>query len=163
MKKITFLFFLVLVLSTSSSFSDTMPYYSYYTPVFMKRSDLEQSVSYQTEGRELKNLGKIYTKSPYIFVNERYKGIHVINNTDPANPVKEGFIVAPGCVDVAVKGDILYLDNSVDLVAFSLLTKTVTHRIRNVFPEPAAPNNSFYYGFYGEDMVVVDWKLSENY
>jgi len=162
MKKIAFLLFLLLVLNTSSSFSDIMPYLSNYTPVFMKRADLIRSVSYQSKGRELVNPGKIYYKTPYIFVNERYKGIHVINNTNPAHPVKEGFIVAPGCIDMAVKGDVIYLDNSVDLVAFSLLTKKVTSREVNVFPEPLAPDNSFYYAPRDEDMVVVDWKKNTN-
>lgn len=162
MKKITFLLFLLLALSTSSSFSDTIFYNSYYTPVFMKRSDLVNSVSYQNKARELVNPGKIYYKAPYIFVNEKYKGIHVINNANPANPVKEGFIIAPGCIDMAVKGDILYLDNSVDLVAFSLLTKKETSRETNVFPEPMAPDNSFYYAPREEDMVVVDWKKNYN-
>jgi hypothetical protein len=63
----------------------------------MTRADLEKSVFYQPVGRNLEDPGKIYYKFPYIYVNEKYKGIHLINNSDPQNPVKEGFIVAPGC------------------------------------------------------------------
>jgi hypothetical protein len=132
--------------------------YGEYRPVLMKRADLEKSVSYRPEGRALINPGKIYSKPPYIYINERYKGIHVVNNTDPRHPVKEGFIVAPGCIDMAVKEQILYLDNSVDLVAFDLTAREVTHRVKNIFPQPIAPDNSIYYGLPDDDMVVVEWK-----
>ncbi|MDR1524192.1 MAG: hypothetical protein LBS79_02900 [Tannerella sp.] len=147
------------IIVVNTSFAD----YEYwdYIPVFMKRADLEKSVSWQSGGRDLENPGKIYYKSPYIFVNERYKGVHVINNSDPYKPVKEGFIVAPGCIDIAVKGNMMYLDNSVDLVAVDLNTKQVTSRIRNVFPEPSSPENQVFYD-YGElrdpDLILVAWK-----
>ncbi|GHT57506.1 hypothetical protein AGMMS49982_24400 [Bacteroidia bacterium] len=131
--------------------------YGNYTPLFMDRAALEQSVSYQDTGRELENPGKIYYSSPHIFINERYKGVHVINNYDPYHPVKAGFIVAPGCIDMAVKGNIIYLDNAVDLVAFDLAAKQVTKRIKEVFPEPQSPENIIYYEAH-EGYILVGWK-----
>jgi hypothetical protein len=142
----------------STSFSDSSTENWEYVPVFMKRADLENSVSYQSVVREMESPGKIYYKSPFIYINERYKGIHVINNSDPYHPVKEGFIVAPGCIDMAVKGNIIYLDNAVDLVAFDLATKQVTKRIQNVFPEPVSPENRYYYGGNREGYILVGWK-----
>ncbi len=149
---------LMLVFLTGTAFvSDTE---RTYIPVFMSRETLEKSVSYIAGEREMKQTGKVYYRAPYIYVNERYKGVHVINNTDPAHPVNEGFILAPGCIDMAVKGNILYLDNAVDLVSFDLDNKSVTKRIRNVFPEPIPPED-FYY-FMSTDRpkgyVVVEWK-----
>lgn len=130
-----------------------------YTPILMKRSDLIHSVGFTTEAPDLVRPGKIYYKAPYIFVNERYKGVHVIDNTNPASPRTIGFIRVPGCLDMAVKGDILYVDNSTDLVAFNLSTREVVHRIESVFPEPAYPtNSSFRVKDKPEDMVVVEWK-----
>ncbi|MDR3338627.1 MAG: hypothetical protein LBT25_00780 [Candidatus Symbiothrix sp.] len=146
----------IFVLNTS--FSDTYFRYWNYIPVFMKRSDLDNSVSYHALARDLENPGKIYFKSPYIYINERYKGVHVINNSDPYNPIKEGFIVAPGCIDMAVKENVMYVDNAVDLVAIDLLTKTVSKRIKNVFPEPLAPDNSMFYNNDRENYVLVEWK-----
>lgn len=137
---------------------DYMPYGGY-RPVFMEREELEKSVSYQTESREMKRPGKIYYRNPYIFVSEKYKGVHIINNSNPKQPKQEGFIVAPGCLDMAVKGNILYIDNAVDLVSFDLETKKVTGRVKNVFPEPMAPDN-MYYPATGrpENFIIVDWK-----
>jgi hypothetical protein len=126
----------------------------------MKRADLEQSVKYTPENRALKNPGKIYCKDNYIYVNELYKGVHIINNANPLRPVQEGFIIVLGCVDMAVKGDILYVDNAVDLVAFDLTSRQVTHRVKDVLPEPAAPSNARYYGYYNRppDMILVSWQ-----
>lgn len=153
------LLFAFVNISTTSDVG--VPYWGGYRPVFMKRADLENSVTYRQEARALTNPGKIYSKPPYIYINERYKGVHIINNTDPAHPRNEGFITAPGCIDMAAKDGILYLDNSVDLVAFDLDARKVTQRVKNVFPEPAAPDNSYYYGAKEEDMLLVEWKKSK--
>ena len=157
MKKITLLLFLLIMVCSSFFYGDVGRYS--YLPVYMEKSELERSVSYQSGERALENPGKIYHKAPYIYVNERYKGVHVINNSNPANPVHEGFIVVPGCLDMAAKGDVLYIDNSTDLVAFDLNTKQVTKRIKDAFPEPLAPDNSYYYDFNRPaNMVIVAWK-----
>jgi len=132
-----------------------------YTPIFMSRETLESSVKYIAETRDMIQTGKIYYRAPYIYVNERYKGVHVINNTNPANPVNEGFILAPGCIDMAVKGNILYFDNAVDLVSFDLDSRQVTKRIRNIFPEPLPPEDfNHYFNFYNRPngYILVEWK-----
>jgi hypothetical protein len=161
MKKIIGLPLLLLLLyANTSSVFYTGDWYGggEYTPVLMEREELERSVSYRAGGRDLVNPGKIYLKAPYIYINERYKGVHVINNADPAHPVKEGFIIAPGCMDMAVRGNIMYLDNAVDLVAFDLKEKTVAKRISGVFPEPVAPDNSYYYFDRPENFIITGWK-----
>lgn len=143
----------ILLLGSRSSSS------SGYIPIFMERGELEKSVFWKTTPEELVRPGKIYYKSPYIFVNERYLGVHVINNSDPTNPKQEGFIVAPGCIDMAIKGNILYLDNAVDLVAFDLATQKQTHRVKDVFPEPQAPDNRYVdTQDRPENYILVGWK-----
>ncbi|MDL2221520.1 hypothetical protein LJC35_03080 [Parabacteroides sp. OttesenSCG-928-N08] len=160
MKKITIL--LLSVLLFASFYYGRGRYYSY-TPVFLERAELEKSVTYESSPRELMNPGKIYYNDSYIYVNERYKGVHVINNSNPASPVNEGFIVVPGCVDIAAKGNTLYLDNSVDMIAFDLKAKQVTERIRNVFPEPLSPNGEYFYDYNRpEGLILVEWKQAEN-
>ena len=147
----------------NTSFSDSYYDNRKYIPVFMKRSDLDQSVSFQQGARAIENPGKIYYKAPYIYINERYKGVHIINNSDPQNPVCESFIVAPGCIDMSVKGTILYMDNAVDLIAFDLSSKQVSKRIRDVFPEPISPDNEYYSRGNREDFILVGWKENPNY
>ena len=154
MKKVIFL--LVMVSLTATADERYVPY----MPVFMTRETLDNSVKYIAGERDMIQTGKIYYRAPYIYVNERYKGVHVINNSDPARPINEGFVLAPGCIDMAVKGNILYLDNAVDLVSFDLDNKQVTKRIRNVFPEPLPPDDFFYYPHDNrpKGYIIVEWK-----
>ncbi len=135
-----------------------------YTPVLMTREVLESSIDL-LPARELKQPGKIYLKDNYIFINEKYKGIHIINNQDPENPVNTGFIRVPGCIDMAVKGQTLYADNAVDLVAIDLSeinNITVSSRIKNVFPEIISPDNNYYYPYITdnrpENTIIVGWE-----
>ena len=138
--------------------SDIVPVrYGDWTPYFMKRADLEKSVFMAPQARELVDPGKIWIAGDRIYVVERYKGVHIIDNSDPANPRPAGFISAPGCMDVALKEGVMYLDNAVDLVAFDIAAGTVTSRLKNYFPSPASPAGDRYLGNSAE-MIVVGWK-----
>jgi hypothetical protein len=161
-KKISLLVILLAFIALQGTSADYYGNYSEYYAVYMDRTNLEKSVFYIETGKDMKNLGKIYHKHPYLFVNEKYKGVHVIDNTDPANPVKKGFIVAPGCLDMAVKEDVIYLDNAVDLVSFDLSQMKETKRIPNILPEPISPNGQYYEGQYyaynrPEGLILVEW------
>ncbi|OJU49579.1 MAG: hypothetical protein BGN96_10805 [Bacteroidales bacterium 45-6] len=149
-------FSLLLFTSSSIEYSDKRAY----APVFIKRSELEKSVVYISEGRDLLDPGKIYVYGKYILVNERYKGIHLIDNSRPEAPRNIAFITVPGCLDMAVKDGILYVDNAVDLVAFDLTSHLVTNRIRNILPPPSSPDNMRYYrpeaGVRGK--ILVGWE-----
>jgi hypothetical protein len=149
-----------------TAFSDSWSYYDPYggyTPYFMERADLERSVGYLATEREMKDPGKLWVSGDNntIYVVERYKGVHIVNNSNPAKPQQAGFITAPGCIDIAIKGDVIYLDNAVDLVAFSLTSHTELERLVNFFPEPLSPNGISYsrYNYPRPDnMILVGWK-----
>ena len=154
----------ILIVIVSFILTACPPYYEdgEYIAIYMSRETLEKSVKYVAGARAMVETGKIYYRYPYIFINERYTGVHVINNSDPYCPIKEGFIVAPGCIDMAVKGNILYLDNAVDLVSFDLNTKEVTSRIRNVFPEPRPEGDIFRYRREERPgYIIVRWEKVE--
>ena len=135
-----------------------------YEPVIMKRDELEKSITFQS-ARDLCRPGKIYLKDNYIFVNELYKGIHVINNSDPTAPVKEGFIRIPGCQDIAILGSYLYADNAVDLITIdlsSLPAINVTSRIKNIYPDMLPPNCDEMPAVFTKDnrpenTVIIEW------
>jgi len=96
-----------------------------------------------TTPKIIANPGKIYLYQNWIFLVEKYKGLHLIDNTDPANPVRKAFLTVPGCMDVAVGNGILYVDNAVDLVAVKLdLTQGTAQEVsrrRNTLPEIVSP------------------------
>ncbi|MDR1670910.1 MAG: hypothetical protein LBR57_00125 [Alistipes sp.] len=146
--------------------SDVAPNpYAGWTPYFMERSELEKSV-FRTQSKEMLSPGKIWTddENGLIFVVERYKGVHIIDNSDPSNPSPAGFIVAPGCMDVAVKGDVIYLDNAVDLVAFDMAANNglgqETERLENWFTEPVSPVGERYNN-RSSNMILVGWKQAK--
>jgi hypothetical protein len=153
----------VFALIVLQGWTDDDDYYSYeYCAVYMDRADLENSVfmkpgTGEEKTENINNPGKIVYKHPYLFINEKYKGVHIIDNTDPSKPQNIGFIVAPGCLDMAVKDNIIYLDNAVDLVSFDLNEGKETERIRNVFPEPVPPSESVQYDNRPEGLIVVEW------
>ncbi len=130
--------------------------YKAYKPVYMSYEDLRVSVKSDDPGT-LENPGKIYFKDNYIYINEHKKGVHIVDNNNPAAPSIIGFINIPGNVDVAIKGDVLYADSYIDLVAIDIsdpLNVSEVKRVENVFP--------YVTDYWTSDLdesqgVVVDW------
>ena len=90
----------------------------------------------------LKNVGKIYVKDDYLFINDIGTGIHIVDNRDPLKPVTLGFLSIPGNHEIAIKDSTLYADNGTDLVALNIgnpRTIRVVKRIENAFEYPAFP------------------------
>src|SRR5690554_5904785 len=64
--------------------------------------------------------GKIYVYEDFIFVNDKYRGVHIIDNQNPSAPKKIGFIKIPGNVDISIKDNYLYADSITDLIVFDI-------------------------------------------
>ncbi|HEU4902901.1 MAG TPA: hypothetical protein VFT06_08915, partial [Flavisolibacter sp.] len=60
----------------------------------------------------------------YLFLNEVNKGIHVIDNSNPAAPKNIAFINIPNNIDLAVKGSYLYADSYSDVAVFDISQPT---------------------------------------
>ena len=162
----TFLYLSIpILMSGCGKYTEEYEPYSEYQPVLMHRSELEKSISF-IDPQPLVNSGKIYIKDHLLFINELFRGVHVYDNSDPANPVALGFITLPGNVDISVDGDIVYADNAVDLVAFTFDGNgiQVLDRNRDVFPELSPPDLSGYIPFEftkeerPENTVIVRWE-----
>lgn len=91
----------------------------WYTPILMSTKDYWASIKSEAP-KEIGTAGKIYIKDQYIFVSEPYKGIHVIDNSDPTSPKPLAFLNVMGNQDVAIKGNILYADSYSDLTVFDI-------------------------------------------
>lgn len=136
-----------------------------YQAILMNRTDLEASVKLAGSPKVISNPGKIYLYKNWVFLVEKYKGIHLIDNTDPANPVVKDFLKVPGCLDVAVGNDILYVDNSVDLVGVSVnfneMKSREVCRKKKVLPEIISPYGyiptNYQRGNRPEGTEIVAW------
>jgi hypothetical protein len=151
---------LILTGSCSDKVKDTITYTAN-LPVYMTRAEFIKSVKTGSK-LDLIKPGKIFLRGNYILINELYKGIHVINNTNPASPQNVAFITIPGNVDIAVRGNTLYADSFTDLVALDISdpTKaTEVGRIENAFPNvmPPTENNLSVKNLDATKGVVVGW------
>lgn len=118
-----------------------------------------------TDPQPIEYLGKIYYKDNTIYVNERNRGIHVIDNSDPAAPVAIKFIEVVGSEDIAIKGNILYSDNISDLVAIDISNLDdikVTKRVKDLYSESKKLYPDGYNGYFEcvdpEKGIVIGWE-----
>lgn len=146
---------------TNDDDGGTTPFESSYDPVIIQRDILETSTEVQAEAI-ISESGKIYVKDQYLLINEPNKGFHIYNNSDPSNPQKIKFLKVLGSTDISIKGNVLYINNAVDLIALTFNQDfsdvTITKRVRNVFPVMMSPDG--FYPNLEEDEVVVDWVLN---
>ena len=100
-------------------------------PIYTPLNAIEK---YSLEGpKPIVNLGKIYYKDPYIFVNESSRGVHIIDNNDPTAPKKISFLNIPGNNDIAIKDNYLYADNIRDMVIFDISDINEINFVNRVF------------------------------
>lgn len=144
--------------------------YTINEPVYMSTADFKNAVKSESS-RNMKETGKIYFYGDYILVNEKFQGIHVINNSDPSNPVTEKFITIPGNIDMAIKDNMLYADSYTDLVVIDISNidkATESKRFDDVFLYSLPPtNNNYRYGDIDPKKgIVIGWEVkrtSEKY
>ncbi|NNK10638.1 MAG: hypothetical protein HKP08_04780, partial [Flavobacteriaceae bacterium] len=110
--------------------------------------------------------GKIYAYNNYIFVNDKYKGVHVIDNSNPNSPEKVAFIKIAGNVDISVKNDFLYADSLTDLIVLDISDINniqIVNRLENVLRDNViwpAEAEIFEYGqAYTENSVLIGWEV----
>jgi hypothetical protein len=140
------------------------PESSRYEPIYLSWKDLRSSIRSETP-KAIAKRGKIGIRGNYLFINEPNAGIHVYDNRDPAAPKAVAFLKIPGNVDLAVKGDVLFADSFVDLVAIDIRAlpevKELNRQV-DVFPyDPyqVADGEIWYYGNVDKTKgVVVGWR-----
>ncbi|MBT8312573.1 MAG: hypothetical protein HKP23_07090 [Flavobacteriaceae bacterium] len=110
--------------------------------------------------------GKIYAYDQYIFVNDKYKGVHVIDNSDPGNPQKISFIKIAGNVDISVKDNYLYADSITDLMVFDISdigNIQIVNRLENVLRDNVVwpvEADFFEYGNWDyENEILIGWEV----
>lgn len=117
--------------------------YVYYEPVYTTVEEVRAGVALLSP-QPIEQVGKIYFKEGMLFVNQPGEGIHIIDNTDPSNPKALKFLQVPGNYDLAIKGNTLYADSYVDLVAFDI---SEVYNIREVNRLPGIFKNYQVLGY----------------
>ncbi len=137
-------------------------------PITQSIADFRASVKIE-EPRTIKESGKIYSWNDYIFINDKNEGVHIIDNTDPYNPVKIKFLKIPRNMDIAIKNSKLYADSGMDLVVFNISDVNniqETARIKDVFPAyiQTVPEGARYVDFENfntEQEVIIGYLMEK--
>lgn len=131
---------------------------SNYKPELISRTDFEKTTTL-SEATTIVNSGKIYLKDNFLFVNEVNKGFHIFDNTDPEKPKNILFLQVLGATDIAIKNDVMFINNATDLVALTINQNTkeltIEDRITNAFPQKISPD-----GFEHNtpnDQIIINW------
>ncbi|MDD3320164.1 MAG: hypothetical protein PHS59_01835 [Paludibacter sp.] len=171
MKKIIFLInILILALTSCSDNVSEVVTYKINEPVFMDAETFRNSVKVTSESKAIETLGKICFYEGYLYISEPEKGIHIIDNRNPANPQIIGFIELLGNGDLSIRNGLLYADSFIDLVWFNISNPaqpTLKGRLEDVFvtalPKIDNEYSPDYNMCYNGDStgIIVGWKLKE--
>ncbi len=147
-----------LMLMITGCLKDTLETTYTYTlarPVYKTSAEVRNAIG-NLPAEPVSAPGKMYLYGSYIFLNEKNKGVHIINNQNPAAPVNEAFIAIPGCEDMAVKGNTLYADCYTDLMVIDISNPkavALKHFVPDLFPE-----RRYILGYSLDSAkVITDW------
>ena len=100
---------------------------------------------------------KIFVYEDLLFMSEENYGIHIIDNTDPANPQNINFIAIPGNRDLIVKDNQLLADSYYDLLVIDIedpKNPQLVARNKEVFPSSLIDDDGNYLvGFTYEEVT----------
>tara|TARA_R110001583_G_scaffold163880_1_gene316328 strand:+ start:9464 stop:10744 length:1281 start_codon:yes stop_codon:yes gene_type:complete len=138
-------------------------------PEYMTLEALRSSVEI-TSPIPIVESGKIYAYTNLVLINDIDNGIHIIDNSNPKNPVKIAFIRIIANKDMEIKGDYLYAESLMDLLVFDISNVNDIQevaRLKDVFPSyvtlPLMDNLVVDYGEngYNPDEIIVGWNITE--
>lgn len=164
-KSAAFLILIIAAMTACNDRTEELITYEANVPVYMPFNDFRASFE-KSAPIEISHPGKMYFKDDYLFINEYGKGIHVIDNSNPANPKKVVFYEILGNVDMAIKGNILFADSYIDLLAIDITdinNPVEIDRIENVFPE-IVPEGELWFPYAMVDKskgVIVSWEVKK--
>lgn len=146
----------ILSLLASGCLKDKVTHtYTLMYPVYASKASVVAGIKMNVS-EPVKAPGKIFLYGNYIFLNEVDKGVHVIDNSNPAKPLNIGFIKIPGNLDIAVKGNTLYADMYTDLLAIDI-TNPREATFKNSVPK-VFPDRQYGFGFSPDTtQMIVDW------
>lgn len=148
------------VLLLHGCFKDTgTRQYKVYTPVLQTSAQVRASVKSDLS-QPIVNAGKMYVLGNTIFLCEKEKGIHIIDNSNPASPINKAFINIPGNEDIAVKDNFLYADCYTDLLIIDISNPNAVV-LKNYAPN-LFPGRRYVNGYFVDSgKVITTWTVRD--
>ncbi|MGZ5245106.1 MAG: LVIVD repeat-containing protein [Bacteroidia bacterium] len=156
-KLAAFLFSCSMLLFTScvKDKCETTRTYVRYNPVIKNLTEIRDFKVLPAQ--QIQAYGKIWLYGTYLLVNEPKKGIHIYDNSNPSSPQALSFIQIPGNVDMAVRDNMLYADNYIDLLVIDIYdpqNPKLQKRMENSFEFYELSNQKDLIVDYEEEMVT---------
>lgn len=150
------LFFLaaLLVLTAGCIRTNHTKKYTIYTPVYATKQEVRDAVKLNN-AKAFKDLGSFVTYGNLVLINERDKGVHIIDNSASNSAQNKGFIPIPGNMGIAVKNNILFADSYADLFSIDISDINNVKLVKvseNIFTSRVNP-----YGINTNGNIIVDW------
>lgn len=136
-----------------------------YVPVYVKPENLT-AISVQS-AKAITKPGKVYVKGNLLLQNDVNTGVHLIDISNPSQPVKLAFLNVPFSTEISIKDNFLYVNNFNDLLVFNISnpsSPSLVKRLEDVFPyhnnEYPPVSNTYFECVDPSKGIVVDWKLA---
>ena len=123
------------------------------------------TVKYES-AKTIEKKGNIYFKDNYLFILDNFKGIHIIDNSNPASPVNKGYYAITGITGMAIRNQYLYVNAYVDLIVIDVTnidSPIESGRVENIF-EYAWPSHDPQYPLAEVDPskgIITGWEIEE--
>lgn len=136
-----------------------------YKPIYSQETQLVEI----QEARTFTNPGKITKYGRLVLINENNQGFHIIDNTDPTQPINTGFFVIPYNNNIAVKDNVVYADSGSDLLAIEImqdgsLSVNISQGVFGDLSGNLPPESGVYFECVENDRgVVVGWERTTIY
>lgn len=134
--------------------------YVVYNPVYLHVDQFRTDEIAVTDSRVLESPGKLYFYKNFLLINEMALGLHVYDISERSNPIEIAFYNIPGNFDMAIKDDVLFVDNVIDLLAVDITdvrNPSILYRYEN-FKDTWEPEDQRYhaYNIRSNRVEVVD-------
>lgn len=168
MRYYTILFSLFIIISGLQSCEKDHLVVGGMAPKYIRSDDFTKI--YSTDTMPFIELGNIVKYGNYLLINDKFRGIHVIDNSDPSNPKKVLFWNIPGNTEFTVDGTTLYADNSVHLLIIDIsdinqikvISYIKDYYLNSEPDEPRPPNFRGYFECVDQSKGVhVGWEFKE--
>ena len=146
----------------------------YFSPIYAKPGSNILTVALKNP-IPFEETGKVIYYQDYIFINKPQEGIHIVNNSDPDNPINQGFIQLKGNIDMTIIDDFLYADQFSALVVLDIQNLNQIFMIEDftvseIFnynrywafnPENSSDEYEYYQTEFIDDKqgIVIGWNL----
>lgn len=168
MKRIVYSFSaicLLLLSACNEEFGTTTIRFTKATAIYADLDEI-RSTPLKGEASNIVNAGKIFVAQNMILVGEEGKGVHVIDNTNPENPINTSFINIPGNKEFYVQNNHLYAESYYDMIKIDISNPkdpVLLSRVENAFT--AEYQNDLGEALIGFDFqeATVELNKDENY